>query len=166
MYLVLYNIFQYLSNPWESFDFLLHFTHMSQMSHIFIILESTNEEVNYRYNEKLSCSSETNSKIFSPYLTFLPWSSTCKSAIFLWTEDNSLKTLIKSSPFSPFEDAKLCKYSSCSVQDRAPLTKLFDWSYRIIWIMNDHKCSSDNSNSSSLIHDGFRFSSISYPWLT
>ena len=34
-------------------------------------------------------------------LTFRPWSSTCKSAIFLWTVVSSLKTLIKSSPFSP-----------------------------------------------------------------
>lgn len=34
-------------------------------------------------------------------ITFLPWSSTCRSAIFLCTAVNSLKILTKSSPFSP-----------------------------------------------------------------
>lgn len=116
-YLVLYNIFQDLSNPWKSLDFLLHFTHMSQMCHILIILIIRQQRcLRYKaFNKNLLLHIQNiqASKSLKDGMvpTFLPWSSTWKSAIFLCTADNSRNTLIKS---SPFEHAKLCNSSYIS----------------------------------------------------
>jgi len=92
------NIFKNSSNPIQSFNLLLHFTHMCQMCNIFIILKKQTIQL----KKKNPIYIKINPDPYKPKMqTFLPWSSTCKSAIFLWTEVNSLKTLIKSSPFSP-----------------------------------------------------------------